>query len=121
MAKNFTGEYVSTKVLGTMSNNRQVELGHYVDGDNEFGEKIYITGTYTSKKDGSTKKFINATKLTLADLIELQQLDLTGNKEKVQAPKTTEKPKQKAGRPKQSKGKANLQVVGGSDTASLFD
>ena len=120
MAKNFTGEYVSTKVLGTMSNNRQVELGHYVDGDNEFGEKIYITGTYTSKKDGSTKKFINATKLTLADLIELQQLDLTGKKEKAQTSKE-QKPKQKAGRPKQSKGKANLQVVGGSDTASLFD
>lgn len=118
--KEFTATYVSTKVLGTMSNNRKVELGHYVDGENEYGEKIYITGTYENKK-GETKSFINATKLTLADLIELQQLDLTGKKEKVQAPKTTEKPKQKAGRPKQSKGKANLQVVGGADTASLFD
>jgi hypothetical protein len=102
-----------------MSNNRKVELGHYVDGENEYGEKIYITGTYKNK-NGETKQFINATKLTLADLIELQQLDLTGKKEKVQTSKE-QKPKQKAGRPKQSKGKANLQVVGGSDTASLFD
>lgn len=73
----FNGEYVTTKVLGEMSGNRKVELGHYKDGQTEYGEKVYITGTYTNKK-GEEKPFVNATKLTISDLAELQKIDLSG-------------------------------------------
>lgn len=73
----FTGEYVKTTELGTLSDGRIVELGHYKDGDSEYGEKIYIRGTYKTRA-GVEKESITATKLTLKDLAELQQIDLSG-------------------------------------------
>ena len=77
MAKAFNGEYVMTTVLGTMSDGRVIELGHYKDGDSEYGEKIYIRSKYTTKK-GEKKESITGTKLTLKDLAELQKIDLSG-------------------------------------------
>lgn len=74
---NFNGEYIKTAELGTLSDGRVVELGHYKEGKTEYGDKIYISGTYTTKK-GEEKSFINATKLTLKDLAELQKIDLSG-------------------------------------------
>lgn len=119
---NFTGEYVKVRILGTLSNNREVELGYYKDGDNKYGEKVYITGEYTSKK-GETKRFVNATKLTLEDLIELQGLDLKANKKAVVSKKdeTIVKPidsaKKRGRKPQAQKQK---RVVNQS-TADLFD
>lgn len=72
----FNGEYVKTTELGTFSDGRIIELGHYKDGKTEYGEKIYIRSTYTSKK-GEEKESVIATKLTLKDLAELQQIDLS--------------------------------------------
>ena len=74
---NFNGEYIKTAELGTLSGGRVVELGHYKEGNTEYGDKIYITGIYTNKK-GEEKLFVNATKLTLKDLAELQKIDLSG-------------------------------------------
>lgn len=74
---NFDGVYVKTAELGTFSDGRKIELGHYSQGETEYSDKIYITGTYTTKK-GEEKSFVNATKLTLKDLAELQQIDLSG-------------------------------------------
>ncbi len=74
---NFDGVYVKTAELGTLSDGRKIELGHYSQGKTEYGDKIYITGTYTNKK-GEEKSFVNATKLTLKDLAELQKIDLSG-------------------------------------------
>ena len=78
MAKQFNAEYISTAVLGTLSGDRKVELGHYKDKDTgkEYGDKVYITGTYT-KKNGETSSFVNATGLTIKDLAELQNIDLS--------------------------------------------
>lgn len=78
MAKQFNAEYVSTSVLGTLSDGRKVELGFYRDKDSgkEYGDKIYLTGTYTNKS-GEEKPFVNATGLTIKDLSELQKLDLS--------------------------------------------
>lgn len=120
--KNFTGEYVKVRTLGTISNNRAVELGYYKDGDKNYGEKVYITGSYTNK-NGEEKTFINATKLTLDDLIELQGLDLKANKSGVPAPKKDEKVKsitsaKKPGRKPQAQ--KQKRVVNQS-TADLFD
>lgn len=72
----FEGEYVMTAVLGTMKDGRTCELGHYKDGKTEYGEKVYIRSKYTTKK-GEERESIAATKLTIADLIELQTLDLS--------------------------------------------
>lgn len=77
MAKEFNGEYIKTTELGTMSDGRIVELGHYKSGDDEYGEKIYIRSKYTTKK-GEEKESITSTKLTLNDLAELQKFDLSG-------------------------------------------
>ena len=78
MAKTFNAEYVSTTTLGTLSDGRKVELGHYKDKDSgkEYSDKIYLTGAYTTK-DGKEKSFINATGLTIKDLAEMQKLDLS--------------------------------------------
>lgn len=73
----FNGEYIKTAELGKFSDDRVIELGHYKESGKEYADKIYITGTYTSKK-GEEKSFVNATKLTLKDLAELQKIDLSG-------------------------------------------
>lgn len=78
MAKQFNAEYISTTVLGTLSGDRKIELGHYKEKDTgkEYGDKIYITGTYTNRS-GEQKSFVNATGLTIKDLAELQTIDLS--------------------------------------------
>jgi len=77
---NFNATYVSTTVLGTLSDGRNIELGHYKENGKdgkEYADKIYLTGTYTSKK-GEEKSFVNATGLTLKNLAEIQKIDLSG-------------------------------------------
>ena len=76
--KNFNAEYVKTTELGTLSDGRKIELGHYKDKDSgkEYSDKIYITGEYTAK-DGKKKPFVNATGLTIKELAELQKIDLS--------------------------------------------
>lgn len=76
--KQFNSEYVSTKELGTLSDGRKVELGHYKDKDSnkEYAEKIYLTGEYTTK-NGEKRPFVNATGLTIKDLAEMQKIDLS--------------------------------------------
>lgn len=74
----FNGTYVSTTTLGTLSDGRRVELGHYKDNETgkEYADKIYLTGTYQSKR-GEEKSFVNGTGLTLKDLAEIQKIDLS--------------------------------------------
>lgn len=117
---NFTGEYVKVRTLGTISNNREVELGYYKDGDNKYGEKIYITGTYENKK-GEKKRFVNATKLTLDDLIELQGLEITNDKKKEDTVVKSIETKRKPGRPKAQKQEKKQTVNQSTSTADLFD
>ena len=76
--KQFNAEYVRTKELGTLSDGRKVELGHYKDkdGGKEYADKIYLTGEYTAK-NGEKRSFVNATGLTIKDLAEMQKLDLS--------------------------------------------
>ena len=76
---NFNGTYVSTTTIGTLSDGRKIELGHYVDAETkkEYADKIYITGTYQTKR-GEEKSFVNGTSLTLKDLAEIQKFDLSG-------------------------------------------
>ena len=76
---NFNGTYVSTTTLGTLSDGRKIELGHYRDDNSgkEYADKVYLTGTYQTKK-GETKPFVNSTGLTLKDLAEIQKIDLSG-------------------------------------------
>ena len=76
--KNFNAEYVKTMELGTLSDGRKVELGHYKDNDNgkEFADKIYLTGERIMK-NGEKKLYVNATGLTVKDLAEMQQIDLS--------------------------------------------
>lgn len=78
MKNNFNAIYIKTRELATLSDGRKVELGHYKDSDNgkEYADKIYITGSYISKKDNKEKTFINATGLTLKELEELQKIKL---------------------------------------------
>ena len=75
---NFNGTYVSTTVLGTLSDGRKIELGHYKDNESgkEYADKVYLTGTYQNKR-GEEKSFVNSTGLTLKDLAEIQQIDLS--------------------------------------------
>lgn len=77
MAKEFNGEYKLTTELGTINNGRTLELGHYVDGDKEFGEYVYIRSKYQNRK-GEEKESVVSTKLTLKDLAEIQKIDLSG-------------------------------------------
>ena len=74
----FNGTYVSTTILGELSDGRKVELGHFreVDTGKEYADKVYLTGTYQNRK-GEEKSFVNATGLTLKDLAEIQQIDLS--------------------------------------------
>ena len=76
---NFNGTYVSTTTLGTLSDGRKIELGHYRDDNSgkEYADKVYLTGTYQTKK-GEEKSFVNSTGLTLKDLAEIQKIDLSG-------------------------------------------
>ena len=72
----FDGVYVKTAELGKLSDGRKVELGHFVQGKTEYADKIYLTGTYQSKR-GEEKSFVNGTGLTLKDLAEIQKIDLS--------------------------------------------
>lgn len=78
MAKEFNAEYVRTTELGTFSDGRKIELGHYKDKGTgkEYSDKVYITGSYTTKS-GEKKSFVNATGLTVKDLAEMQKIDLS--------------------------------------------
>lgn len=78
MAKSntFNGEYKLTTVLGEISNGRKVELGHYIVDGKEYGDKIYIRGSYT-KRNGEQAESVTKTNLTLKDLAELQSIDLS--------------------------------------------
>ena len=76
--KNFNAEYIKTTELGTLSDGRKVELGHYKDKDSgkEYADKIYLTGSYKTKS-GEDRSFVNATGLTIKELAEMQKIDLS--------------------------------------------
>lgn len=73
----FNGVYVKTIELGKFSDGRMVELGHYKEGTKEYGDKVYIVSSYTTKQ-GEERISVKSTQLTLKDLAELQKIDLSG-------------------------------------------
>jgi hypothetical protein len=76
MAKAFNGEYVKTATLGKFSDGREIQLGHYKEGKTEYADKVYIISQYTTKA-GEEKTAVKSTNLTLKDLAELQDIDLS--------------------------------------------